>query len=286
MRYERGAWLRVYGIPVHAWNDVFFRLCVSGIGRFLYVDECTTDKARVDFTCILIATLNIEIVNKTSKFVVDGAVYAIKIVEEWGCNLGEDAFMSEAETNTLQEAAPHFNNLTGLDEVQGEWELDDLVNDLHEEWLQHETKSVEQLKSIDPTTSGGKDIGKEFFQVNLSPVLQPISPPATLVHATVKGEQLKHVKMAQGNLKQGPWSIDWMDNQKTISDGGVVFSSSCKSDGGLDDNVKTTKCPSNTSLKTTPNKKRGVVLQSVGFMKKIAYIPTKDRKQIIRMLKK
>ena len=115
VRYERGAWLHVYGIHVHAWNDVFFRLCVSGISRFVFVDECTADKARLDFARILIATPNIEIVNKTSEFVIDGDVYSIKIMEEWECNLGEDAFMSEAETDTLQEAAPQFNNLTGID---------------------------------------------------------------------------------------------------------------------------------------------------------------------------
>jgi hypothetical protein len=93
VRYERGAWLHVYGIPVHAWNDVFFRLCVFGIGIFLYVDDCTADKTRLDFARILIASPNIEIVNKTSEFLIDWVVYAIKIVEEWGCNFGEDAFM-------------------------------------------------------------------------------------------------------------------------------------------------------------------------------------------------
>ena len=82
VRYERGAWLRVYGIPVHAWNDVFFRLCVSGIGRFLFVDDCTTDKTRLDFARILVATPDIEIVNKSSEFIIDGVVHAIKIVEE------------------------------------------------------------------------------------------------------------------------------------------------------------------------------------------------------------
>lgn len=40
VRYERGAWVRVYGVPVHAWNEVFFRLCVSGAGRYIHADEC------------------------------------------------------------------------------------------------------------------------------------------------------------------------------------------------------------------------------------------------------
>lgn len=44
--YERGAWLRIYGTPVHAWNTLFFKLCVSGCGRFIRSDECTVDRAR------------------------------------------------------------------------------------------------------------------------------------------------------------------------------------------------------------------------------------------------
>ena len=44
VRYERGDWLRVYGTPVHAWNNNFFKLCVKDCGRFIHVDECTFDK--------------------------------------------------------------------------------------------------------------------------------------------------------------------------------------------------------------------------------------------------
>jgi len=29
VRYERRAWLRVYGVPAHAWNDVFFLQIMS-----------------------------------------------------------------------------------------------------------------------------------------------------------------------------------------------------------------------------------------------------------------
>jgi len=191
-----------------------------------------------------------------------------------------------SESDTLQKAAPQFNNLNEVDEVQGEWELDDLVNDLHEKWRQHESKHVVQHKSTDSTTSGVKEINKELFEVNLSPVLQPLSPPASLEYATLKGEQLNHVELAPSNLKQGPWSLDWMDNQKTVLEGGVVFSSSRKSDSGLDKSVKSTKGPSFASLEKSSFKKCGVVLQSVGFMKKIARMPANDRKQIIQILKK
>jgi len=68
VRYERGAWLCIYGVPVQAWNDAIFKLCVMDIGRFIRVDECTTDKARLDFARVLITTTQLEIVNTTSEF--------------------------------------------------------------------------------------------------------------------------------------------------------------------------------------------------------------------------
>jgi hypothetical protein len=42
-QYERGAWIRVYGTPAHAWNEDFFKICVSGCGRYICSDDCTMD---------------------------------------------------------------------------------------------------------------------------------------------------------------------------------------------------------------------------------------------------
>ena len=72
-------------------------------------------------------------------------------MEEWGCNLGEDAFVTEEVQEDMPEAlAPHI--ATGLDEVQGEWELDELVNDLQEEWRHHENNN-EDLICSEPTST-------------------------------------------------------------------------------------------------------------------------------------
>jgi len=81
-RYERRAWLRAYGVPIHTWNDDFFRLCVMGVGWFIRSDECTMDKARLDYAIILVTMHQIEIVNKTTDFFIDGCKYGIKLVEE------------------------------------------------------------------------------------------------------------------------------------------------------------------------------------------------------------
>jgi hypothetical protein len=105
--------LCAYGVPVHAWYDVFFKLCVFGIGRFIHADECTIDKAQLDFARILISTSQIEIVNMSSEFLIDGSKYVIKLVEEWGCNLGEDAFMTEVDSDSRPEALSQPNIVSG-----------------------------------------------------------------------------------------------------------------------------------------------------------------------------
>jgi len=66
---------------------------------------------------------------RRQSFFIDGNKYSLKMVEEWGCNLGEDAFLSEVITETQSEAST-FNDDPGLEEVKGEWELDELVDDL------------------------------------------------------------------------------------------------------------------------------------------------------------
>jgi len=82
VKYERGAWVRAYGVPIHAWNEDFFRLCMSDTSRFIRTDECTSDKARLDYARTLISTQSIEIVNTSSQFSIDGCNFEIKLVEE------------------------------------------------------------------------------------------------------------------------------------------------------------------------------------------------------------
>lgn len=93
----------------------------QAVGRFIQAYDCTVEKARLDFARILISTPIIEIVNKSYDFIIDGSKHVIKLVEEWGCNLGEDAFLTEVESDSRPETSLHHNDVEGLDEVQGEW---------------------------------------------------------------------------------------------------------------------------------------------------------------------
>jgi hypothetical protein len=80
--YQRGAWVRLYGVPLSAWNVDFFKLCVFECGRFIRADSCSAEKDRLDFARVLIATSDLAIVSRVERVLVDGAQVVIKIVEE------------------------------------------------------------------------------------------------------------------------------------------------------------------------------------------------------------
>lgn len=107
---------------------------MSGCGRYIRSDECTVDRARLDYARVLISTSHLEVVNSSSaEVVIDGIKHVLKLVEEWGCNLGEDAFLSEEETVPSTEALSNINDAAGMKDIQGD--MDDLVDDLSDEWL-------------------------------------------------------------------------------------------------------------------------------------------------------
>jgi len=41
IHFQRGTCLCLYGIPIHAWNEGFFKLCVLDCGRYLRSDNCS-----------------------------------------------------------------------------------------------------------------------------------------------------------------------------------------------------------------------------------------------------
>jgi hypothetical protein len=79
--FQRGAWLHIYGIPLHAWNEGFFKLCVLDYGRFLCSDKRSLDCERFDFARVLISTPSLEVLNVTEQILIDDALVEIKIIE-------------------------------------------------------------------------------------------------------------------------------------------------------------------------------------------------------------
>jgi hypothetical protein len=86
--FQRGAWVRIYGIPLHAWNVNFFKLCVMDCGRFLCADRYTVAKDRLDYARVLIATTSLAVIKKVENVLVDGSLEVVQIIEEWRLRVG------------------------------------------------------------------------------------------------------------------------------------------------------------------------------------------------------
>lgn len=93
------------------------------------------DKERLDYACILLTTSSLEVVNAIDKILVDGVLLEVKIMEESGFSLGEDACLLNDESDSV---LSHME----LNEVYGENEdihdIDVLVEKINEDWVEAE----------------------------------------------------------------------------------------------------------------------------------------------------
>ena len=130
---ERGAWVRIYGVPLHAWNINFFKLCVMDCGRMLRVDDVTVDKGCLDYARILVSTTSLELLNLNISLVVDDAICRFKVIEEGGFSLAEDACLFDDEAS-LDEVTSGTDALH--DNVGDSGDVHELLNTLSDEWNQ------------------------------------------------------------------------------------------------------------------------------------------------------
>jgi len=126
---HRGAWVRIYGVPLHAWNIDFFKLCLFDCRNLLRIDDITVDRDRFDYARILVSTSSLEIINTKVCVMVDGVLVDCHIIEEWGFSLGEDAYLFDEEDsqNDINSGRPE-----AYDDDAGCGEFDDLLNHFSE----------------------------------------------------------------------------------------------------------------------------------------------------------
>jgi len=128
---ERGTLARIYGVPLHAWNVNFFKLCVFDIGRLLKIDDFTMEKEKFDYTRLLVATKSFDILNTSGSLMVDRVLLEFKIIEEWGFSLGEDACLfDEGDAKDLDTQAHDADHLVSNDHR----EVEVLVDQISKDW--------------------------------------------------------------------------------------------------------------------------------------------------------
>jgi len=96
------------------------------------VDNCTLSKERFDYARVLLATSSLEVLNLTDKILVDGVLVELKIIEEWGFSIGEDACLVEDDVDS--KAFIPDNNFEHVIPKNRE-HVEDLINNLSDDWV-------------------------------------------------------------------------------------------------------------------------------------------------------
>jgi hypothetical protein len=124
----RGAWVRCYGVPIVAWNSIFFAELAETQGNLLMIDEVTINKDRMDFARILITTSSLKEINTTVKVLIDNKDFYIRLVEDWGHGFANDVCLGELEDDNNS----HFSDHSDL--KADEPFVEEFVQQLHEQW--------------------------------------------------------------------------------------------------------------------------------------------------------
>lgn len=166
--FRKGAWLRLYGILIHAWHDNLFKLCVLECGDYLRTDDMTLERGRFDYARVLISTPSLDIVSCVEKMVIDGILVEIKIIEDWGLNIGEDACLFDDNEDQKSQS--------DIEEAQGDPEacknVDTFVDKIVKELAEEEIFTDNMAKEVDKTV---EDIHSDILAAMsvLGPQTQP-----------------------------------------------------------------------------------------------------------------
>lgn len=317
--YQRGAWVRLYGVPLNAWNVDFFKLCVFDCGRFIRADSCSAERDRLDFARVLIATSDLSIVNRVERVLVDGILVDIKIVEEWGYAMGEDTCLFEEEDDSETSRA-------GEDAAQDEPEIGRNVDLLVEKCVGVEEGDIVKSQNGDrnpynnASAIGDSEEKESWYEEVVSPVLvrpeahlplsmenpggssrssTDVSSPALVHHGSLTG-QLSGGIAGTGARRQprcsratscppsedrkalsGPWSWEWLRDHNH-EEAGVIFSARKRVRKGdpCGGRQKQVGHPDVSSRKAGG----GVLRHPIHSLKKIARLPTKDRGEALKAL--
>jgi len=188
---------------------------------------------------------------------VDGCKCTIKLVKEWGCNLGEDACMTEEVIdqrvrNIDDELEPVVAH--DIDEVGGE--VDTLIEDIQREWRDHEAKASAELIKKDGVKDGVEGTKEED-------------------HATVL--KVTTMQQSEEGRTQNCSSEHSSKTEKHQQQLQLVAPST---KGDFSKNFQTVVCKKNKK------KLSGAFRHSSHNLKRVARMPEKDMMEILKVLKK
>ena len=203
-----------------------------------------------------------------------------------GLLFGGIFFMTEEVFDSTPKKLLHDNNVNGIDEVQGEWELDELVDDLHREWSQHDGKmQAEQCCHVSPTSQVQNYSLADGSEQPPVTILQPVHQHPYVAKPSELSaiQQQDAVQIIKGGTC--PWSLDWLATKSAHSDSNIYssqFNNATKTELVL-------RLEEHGALAFNPTYKKiknGHVKCSVGLIKRVARMLVNDRKEILKILTK
>lgn len=315
--FQRGAWVRLFGIPLHAWNEIFFKLCTMDVGRFLRTDSCTKERERFDYARVLVATHSFEIINCSEKLLIDGVLVTVKLVEEWGFNIGDDVCLYEEDVNGSSDEQDDKAKVRSENE-RNDGNVDLLVDKIVQDMAEASdiVKSVADLGDVvgrgsvadkvveEPVTSTGwtVDANVTEFQSTLSPPsgdqlagsdkrgigsadLGGDDPGGGEKEPVRKQRDIQTASCpprAELSMVSGPWSLAWLGDHHHSDTGAMPAPRKIGKMGGR---MVGRRMLAEEDIQKR-KKVKGTLRHSVHSLKKVARLPAKDRASVMHILKK
>lgn len=261
--------------------NFFFRLCAFDLGRVMRVDVPTIDRDWLDYARILIATSSLEVIIATTDVLIDDVLVTIKVVEEWGFSLGEDACLSEEEsTGDVNENVEDIGDSGVINDMRDGDLVDNLVNDISEDVLATERveKNLEEVegeqlsvKNMEPAsvfmplpTGVPKHCNEEedFTGPKVDGQVSEKQIPCTCTHSCPPSRDRSMIA--------GPWSLEWLRDYNH-EDAGVIFSASKESK--KNPSLSQRQHGKNKDVQMPKKKVDGVQRHPGGCLKKVARLP-------------
>jgi hypothetical protein len=79
---DRIIWLRIYGIPAHAWNDQFFVQVTKPWGIFMNTDDVTSKKLSMDVARVMIRSSCQIVVDEFLDVKINGDIFHVRVLED------------------------------------------------------------------------------------------------------------------------------------------------------------------------------------------------------------
>ncbi|GKV46811.1 hypothetical protein SLEP1_g53774 [Rubroshorea leprosula] len=129
--YERFVWIRCQGVPLNVWKSEFFAKMSCAWGKFICVDDSTSQKRRFNIGRFLISTPIMGTISVKRSIRINGSIYNIKFTEEEFTNgffsLKQDflpTFQSDSEEQEswMMESEEEDLGCVGAKEARGDME--------------------------------------------------------------------------------------------------------------------------------------------------------------------